>query len=138
MLDGVHTRADAFLDSLSVRVRVCRDLDAGAVCFLHPGDEFFGYVTVASTERWGECRAGAADNLDGICACDGLIPNGLQYLVGTIGNVSHIVVVLGTVPAGVRDAFACCEQTWSNVLAGCEAVAQREDFIWSAQGHGWS
>ena len=133
MLDGVHARPDAFLDSLSVGVRVCRDLDAGTVRFLHSWNEFLGYVTVPSAERRGECRAGAAYNLDGICACDGLIPNCLQYLLGAIGNVSHIVAVLGAVPARVRDAFACCEQTWSNVLAGCEAVAQREDFIWAAE-----
>ena len=94
MLYGVHARPDAFLDSLSVGVRVCRDLNSGAVRFLHPGNEFFGYVTVASAEGRRECRASAA---------------------------------------GVRDAFACREQTRSNVLAGCEAVAQREDFIWAAK-----
>ena len=138
MLDGVHARPDAFLDSLSVGVRVCRDLNSGAVRFLHPGNEFFGYVTVAPAEGRRECRASAADDLDGICACDGLIPNGLQYLVGAIGNMSHIVAVLGTVPTGVRNAFPCREQTWANVLARCEAVAQREDFIWAAKGHGWS
>ena len=132
MLYGVHAGADAFLDSLCVRVRVRRDLDAGTVRFLHSWNEFLGYVTVASSERRGECRARAADNLDGICACDSLIPNCLQYLLGAIGNMSHIVAVLGAVPAGMRDAFASREQTWANVLVRCEAVAQREDFIWAA------
>ena len=133
MLYGVHAGADAFLDSLRVRVRVCRDLDARAVRFLHPWNEFFGYVTVSTAERRGECRAGAADYLDGVCTRDGLIPNCPQYLVGAISHMSHIVAVLGTVPAGVRDSFACRQQTWANVLARCEAVAQREDFVWAAK-----